>query len=132
AYVLRGREAADTTTTSARPGSIATLRRYPTSSPWRGLDHVSPPSRLSKYPSPAETRNHSGVSIWTASSWVSKGPPGTRSRHVRPPSWLEISAPASIATHKRPGSRGWQAIQRTWCVSGLGGKDQSADEGSFS
>jgi hypothetical protein len=67
-----------------------------------------------------------------ASSWVSQGPPGTRSRHVRPPSVVETSAPASIATQSRPGSSGWHAIHRTWWVSGLGGKDQSDEEGNVS
>src|SRR5262249_33125343 len=59
-------------------------------------------------------------------------PPGTRSRQVRPPSRVDTSAPASIATQSRSGSSGWHAIHRTWCVSGLGGKDHADDEDSVS
>jgi hypothetical protein len=67
-----------------------------------------------------------------ASSWVSRGPPGTRSRHVRPRSIVDTSAPASIATQSRSGSSGWHAIPRTWWVSGGGGKDHSDEDDSVS
>src|SRR5690606_14254622 len=98
--------------------------------PRRGRSQVLPPSKLSKYPSPAATRRVSGASGWTANSWVSYGPPGRRSRQLCPPSVVDTSAPASTATQRRPGSRGWQAIHRTWWVSGRGGKAQLPDEGS--
>src|SRR4029453_3914536 len=67
-----------------------------------------------------------------ASSWVSLGPPGTRSLHVRPPSIVDTRAPASIATQSRLGSSGWHPIQRTGWVPGLGGKDHSDDDESVS
>src|SRR5262245_50039267 len=67
-----------------------------------------------------------------ASSCVSYGPPETRSRHLWPPSIVDTRAPASIATQSRSGSSGWHAIQRTWCVSGLGGNDHSEEDGSVS
>ena len=63
---------------------------------------------------------------------MSHGPLETRSRQVWPPSIVDTRAPASIETHSRSGSSGWHAIQRTWCVSGLGGKDHSDEDGSVS
>jgi hypothetical protein len=54
-----------------------------------------------------------GCVAMNGDSWVSHGPPATRSRQVRPPSIVDTSAPASIATQSRAGSTGWHAIQRT-------------------
>src|SRR4029079_552711 len=71
-----------------------------------------------------------GAFGWIANSCVSHGPPFTRSCHERPPSRVETSAPASMATQSCCASLGWQAIQRTWCVSGLGGNDHSGEDGS--
>src|SRR2546430_972211 len=61
---------------------------------------------------------------------IEAGALGTRSHHVCPSSSLRNSAPASIATCRRFGFARSGNIERTWWVSGRGGKLHSFDEGN--
>ena len=53
-----------------------------------------------------------------------------RSFQVAPASGVWTSAPASIAAKAFPEALGSKEIQRTWLVSGLGGKLHSGAEGN--
>jgi len=64
-----------------------------------------------------------GISLCVAAMCVSYGPPGTRSIHVRPPSSVRMSAPASIATNTWPATTGSGSIHRFSPI--VGAKDRA-------